>query len=157
MNIKCRLFIISLLIPLLIGGISGFISQNSMETFALLNKPPLSPPGWLFPIVWTTLYILMGVASYIVLVSNAPIESKSIALKVYLIQLVINFFWSLIFFNLEQYLLAFFWLLFLWVLIIITIILFYNISKTAAYLLIPYLLWVTFAGYLNLSIYLLNQ
>ena len=157
MNIKCRLCIISLLIPLLIGGISGFISQNSMETFALLNKPPLSPPGWLFPIVWTTLYILMGVASYIVLVSNAPIESKSIALKVYLIQLVINFFWSLIFFNLEQYLLAFFWLLFLWVLIIITIILFYNISKTAAYLLIPYLLWVTFAGYLNLSIYLLNQ
>lgn len=157
MNIKCRLFIISLLIPLLIGGISGFISQNSMETFALLNKPPLSPPSWLFPIVWTTLYILMGVASYIVLVSNAPIESKSIALKVYLIQLVINFFWSLIFFNLEQYLLAFFWLLFLWVLIIITIILFYNISKTAAYLLIPYLLWVTFAGYLNLSIYLLNQ
>ncbi|SHM76630.1 TspO and MBR related proteins [Anaerosporobacter mobilis DSM 15930] len=156
MNFKCRLFIISLLIPLLIGGISGFITRNSMETFALLNKPPLSPPGWLFPIVWTTLYILMGVASYIVLVSNAPIESKSIALKVYLFQLVINFFWSLIFFNLEQYLLAFFWLLFLWVLIIITIILFYNISKTAAYLLIPYLLWVTFAGYLNLSIYLLN-
>lgn len=156
MNFKCRLFIISLLIPLLIGGISGFISRNSMETFTLLNKPPLSPPGWLFPIVWTILYILMGVASYIVLVSNASTESKSTALKVYFLQLVVNFFWSLIFFNLEQYLFAFIWLIFLWVLIIITIILFYNISKTAAYLLIPYLLWVTFAGYLNLAIYLIN-
>lgn len=156
MKFKCRLFIISLLIPLLVGGISGFITRNSMDTFSMLNKPQLSPPGWVFPIVWTVLYILMGIASYIILVSHASTESKKTAWQVYLFQLGVNFFWSLIFFNLEQYLFAFIWLIFLWILILITIILFNNISKTAAYLLLPYLLWVTFAGYLNLSIYLLN-
>ncbi len=124
-----------------------------METFQSLNKPALSPPGWLFPVVWTVLYILMGIASYLVLTSGQPNRA---ALTVYGIQLVFNFFWSIIFFNLESYLFAFIWLVFLWILIFTTMILFYRISKPAGYLLLPYLLWVTFAGYLNFCIYLLN-
>lgn len=124
-----------------------------METFQSLNKPALSPPGWLFPVVWTVLYILMGIASYLVLTSGQPNRA---ALTVYGIQLVFNFFWSIIFFNLESYLFAFIWLVFLWILIFTTMILFYRISKLAGYLLLPYLLWVTFAGYLNFCIYLLN-
>ena len=124
-----------------------------METFQSLNKPALSPPGWLFPVVWTVLYILMGIASYLVLTSGQPNRA---ALTVYGIQLVFNFFWSIIFFNLESYLFAFIWLVFLWILIFTNMILFYRISKPAGYLLLPYLLWVTFAGYLNFCIYLLN-
>ena len=98
----------------------------------------------------------MGVASYVIFTSAAPDEIKNGALAVYSLQLVFNFFWSIIFFGFEQYLFAFIWLLVLWILILVTIIRFYEISKVAAYLLIPYLVWVTFAAYLNLGIYLLN-
>lgn len=124
-----------------------------MEAFEALNKPALSPPGWLFPVVWTVLYILMGIASYLVLTSGKPNDT---ALIVYGIQLVFNFFWPILFFNLELYLLSFFWLVLLWLLILKTTLSFYQISKPAGYLMLPYLLWVTFAGYLNFFIYLLN-
>lgn len=141
------------MLPLAVGGLSAFLTRGSMETFQLLNKPVLSSPGWLFPVMWTFLYILMGVASYLVLTSGKPNRS---ALTVYAIQLVFNFFWSVIFFNFDAYLFAFVWLVILWILILVTMILFFRISETAGYLLLPYLLWVTFAGYLNLYIYLLN-
>lgn len=124
--------------------------------FEQLNKPPLSPPGFLFPIVWTILYTLMGIASYLIFSANANREDINNALTVYALQLAVNFFWSIFFFNLRWYLFSFFWLILLWVLILDTIILFFRISKPAAYLLIPYLIWVTFAGYLNLGIFLLN-
>ncbi|WP_434309312.1 TspO/MBR family protein [Hominifimenecus sp. rT4P-3] len=153
MKIQWKNLITCLAIPLAVGSLSSLLTQNSMETFASINKPALAPPGWLFPMVWTILYILMGVASYLVLTSGKPSDT---ALTVYGIQLVFNFFWSIIFFNLELYLFAFIWLVLLWLLILLTTILFYQISKPAGYLMIPYLLWVTFAGYLNLSIYLLN-
>ena len=97
----------------------------------------------------------MGIASYIIASSPRKLRAKD-ALKVYGLQLVFNFFWSIFFFNLEAYLFAFIWLVILWILILITTILFYGISKPAGILMIPYLLWVTFAGYLNLAIYLLN-
>lgn len=142
-----------IVLPLAVGGLSAFLTRGSMETFQLLNKPVLSSPGWLFPVMWTFLYILMGVASYLVLTSGKPNRS---ALTVYAIQLVFNFFWSVIFFNFDAYLFAFVWLVILWILILVTMILFFRISETAGYLLLPYLLWVTFAGYLNLYIYLLN-
>lgn len=153
--INRRKFIISIAIPILIGLLAGILTMGSMEAFKLLNKPPLSPPGWLFPVVWTILYILMGIASYIIASSPRKLRAKD-ALKVYGLQLVFNFFWSIFFFNLEAYLFAFIWLVILWILILITTILFYGISKPAGILMIPYLLWVTFAGYLNLAIYLLN-
>ena len=156
MQFNLKTFIICVAIPLLVGGVAALLTMNSMEAFATLNKPPLSPPGFLFPIVWTILYTLMGIASYLVLPSGQNNEDITDALIVYALQLAFNFFWSLFFFGLEWYLFSFFWLLLLWGLILYTIILFYRLSKPAAYLLIPYLLWVTFAGYLNLGIFLIN-
>ena len=156
MKIKWKYLIPAVLIPLLVGALSAFLTRGAMMSFDMVQKPPLSPPGWLFPVVWTVLYILMGVASYVIFTSAAPDEIKNGALAVYSLQLVFNFFWSIIFFGFEQYLFAFIWLLVLWILILVTIIRFYEISKVAAYLLIPYLVWVTFAAYLNLGIYLLN-
>lgn len=153
MKIQWKNLITCLAIPLAVGSLASLLTQHSMETFESLNKPALAPPGWLFPVVWTILYILMGIASYLVLTSGKPYDT---ALTVYGIQLAFNFFWSIIFFNLELYLFAFIWLVLLWLLILKTTILFYQISKPAGYLMLPYLLWVTFAGYLNLSIYLLN-
>ncbi len=156
MKIKWKQLIIAILIPLLVGGLSALISGGGMEAFQSLNQPPLSPPGWLFPVVWTILYILMGIASYLVYTSEAPKADKFLAFGLYGFQLFFNFFWSIIFFNLEKYLFAFVWLIVLWMLIIMTTVVFRTISKSAARLMIPYILWVTFAGYLNLAIYLLN-
>lgn len=153
MKNQWKKLIICLVIPLAVGSLSALLTRNSMETFGSINKPILAPPAWLFPVVWTILYILMGIASYLVLTSSK--ENRK-ALTVYSIQLVFNFLWSIIFFNLELYLFAFIWLVLLWLLILETAILFYQISKTAGYLMIPYLLWVTFASYLNYFIYLLN-
>lgn len=152
-----KALIVSILIPLGVGALAAFLTGGNMEIFDTIQKPPLSPPGWLFPVVWTILYTLMGVSSYLVYTSNAPKEKIRGALTLYGLQLAVNFFWSIIFFNLRAYLFAFYWLVLLWVLIILTIISFWKISKPAAILLIPYILWVTFAGYLNYAIYLLNM
>ncbi len=146
----------SILIPLAIGALSGFISMGAMDDFALLQKPALSPPGWLFPVVWTVLYILMGISSYLVNKSDAPPEEIKRANFVYAISLFFNFFWSIIFFNLKQYFLALIWLIALLLFVAYTIYLYFGISKTAAYLQIPYILWLLFALYLNYGIYTLN-
>ncbi len=157
MRINWRKLIICIAIPLLVGALSAVLTRDSMQAFATLDKPPLSPPGWIFPVVWTLLYTLMGIASYLVSTATAPSTQKDTALAVYGISLVFNFFWSIIFFRMEMYLFAFFWLVVLWVLILWTAVLFGRISKTAGLLMVPYLLWVTFAGYLNFGIYLLNR
>ena len=149
--------IVSIAIPLAIGGIAAILSRGGMESFEQLNKPPLSPPGWLFPVVWTILYTLMGIASYLVLTSGSPQEEIDSALTAYGIQLAVNFVWPLLFINLHMYLASFLWLVHLWLLILLTIRLFREISPAAAKLMVPYLLWVTFAGYLNLLIYVLNR
>jgi len=156
MVIKWKQLLLCIAVPLTVGGLSALLTRSSMAQFSVLNQPPLSPPGWLFPVVWTLLYTLMGIASCLVLSSGKPRHAIRTALTVYSIQLIVNFFWSIIFFNMERYLFAFFWLLLLWGLILLTILLFRPISRTAAQLLLPYLLWVTFAGYLNLGIWLLN-
>lgn len=156
MKIDKKRLVICLAIPLVVGGAAGLLTMNSMEAFEALNQPPLSPPGWLFPVVWTVLYVLMGIASYLVSVSDAPQEEKARALWTYGIQLAFNFLWPIAFFNLKWYLSAFLWLVILWILILITALRFGRIRKPAGYLLVPYLLWVAFAGYLNLGIYLLN-
>lgn len=157
MSIKLKPLIISILIPLAVGGVSALVSMNGMQDFEKTNKPPLSPPGWMFPVVWSILYILMGIASYIVYTKRKTDKRVDSALSYYAAQLVFNFFWSIIFFRLDAYLFAFIWLVVLWILILITTLKFYQISKPAGYLMIPYLLWVTFAGYLNLGIYILNK
>lgn len=145
--------IIAILIPIAAGTISSFLSGN-ISIYSKIDKPELSPPGFLFPIVWTILYVLMGVSSYIIYESNSPDKSK--ALKTYAAQLFFNFFWSIIFFGFSQYFLAFLWLIALILLIAKMIYQFYQISPFAAYLQIPYLLWCLFALYLNFMIVQLN-
>ena len=149
-------WIIGLALPLAVGGLAGWLTMGSMSTYGALVQPPLAPPPWVFPVVWTVLYVLMGIASYLVSVSDAPHEEKARALWTYGIQLAFNFLWPIAFFNLKWYLFAFLWLVILWILILITALRFGRIRKPAGYLLVPYLLWVAFAGYLNLGIYLLN-
>lgn len=144
--------IIAILIPLAIGALSSLFSGSM--SYSAFNKPLFSPPSALFPVVWTVLYILMGISSYIIYSSNDPGEKK--ALTTYALQLVFNFFWSIIFFGFSQYVFAFIWLILLIILIIIMIYQFYKISPLAAYLQIPYLLWCVFAAYLNYAIYTLN-
>lgn len=153
MKIQWKKLILCLALPLGVGGLSALLTRDAMEDFGALNQPPLSPPGWLFPVVWTVLYILMGLSSYLVLTSG---KASLQALEVYGAQLAVNFFWSIIFFNLGWYLFSFLWLILLLALVTAAILLFCRASRAAAYLLVPYLLWVAFAGYLNLFIYLLN-
>lgn len=154
MNTNKRKLIIFILIPLAVGLVSGILSKNSMSMYNSLNQPALSPPGWVFPVVWTILYILMGVSSY--LIATSPSQKKQEALLLYAIQLFLNFIWSPIFFGLGNYLLAFLVLVLLWYVIVKMIRAFFRIDPTAALLQIPYLLWITFAGYLNLAIIFLN-
>ena len=143
-------------VPLLVGILSSLLTMNSMQVFASVNKPPLSPPAILFPIVWTILYTLMGISSYLVMTSDGDKEDIQKAIRIYGFQLVVNFLWPTFFFNFQWYLFSFIWLLFLWVLVLIMILRFSTISKVAAWLNIPYLIWLTFAAYLNLGIFLLN-
>ena len=156
LKIDKKLLIVCLVVPLAVGGIAALLTGGGMDTFETLSKPPLSPPGWLFPVVWTMLYILMGFASYLVITSGAAREDISRAVLVYAVQLAFNFLWPIFFFGLSAYLLAFVWLIALWLLILASIIFFRRVSDVAAYLMIPYLLWATFAGYLNFGVYLLN-
>lgn len=156
MKIRPITLIISIAIPLLVGGLASLLTMGSMEIFSALEQPPLSPPGWLFPIVWTVLYTLMGIACYLVIRSGGEYNKVVDALKVYGIQLLFNFLWTIIFFNLDLYYVAFAWLVVLWLIILVTIFRFYKLSRPAAYLMIPYIVWVTFAGYLNLGIAILN-
>lgn len=152
---KKKALIVSILISVGVGALAGFFTRNSMEVYENLIQPPLSPPSWVFPVVWTILYILMGMSAYLIYRSDSIYRNS--ALRIYAVQLIVNFFWTIIFFNLEMYLFAFLWLLLLLVLIILMIYSFSKINKTAAYLQIPYLLWVIFAGYLNFGIYWLNK
>lgn len=157
MKLNKRLLLICLAIPLLVGGVAAFLTQDSMEVFGMLNKPPLAPPSWLFPVVWTILYILMGFSSYLILTSEADKAEVDKAIRLYGYQLWVNFLWPTFFFNFGWYGFSFLWLVLLWVLVLLMIFRFKEISRLAAYLNIPYLVWLTFAGYLNLGIWLLNR
>ena len=156
MRIRWKALLIAVAVPLLVGGAAALLTGGSMDVFEAVEKPPLSPPGWLFPVVWTVLYTLMGVASYLVWNSIGAPRLRRQALRLYAAQLAVNFLWSFLFFSLQWYLFAFLWLVLLWVLILLTILAFRQISPVAAWLMVPYLVWVTFAGYLNLGIYILN-
>ncbi len=154
MKIDWKKLILIIIVTFIVGSFFSIFTMNNMDTFKELNKP-IEVPGILFPIVWSILYLLMSISYYIV--SGKNDEDKKEAEVSYVIQLIINSLWSLIFFGFEAYLFAFIWLLLLLISIIVMIIRFYKVDKTAAYLQIPYLLWVIFAGYLNISIYFLNR
>lgn len=154
---KLKPYLISVFITLGAGGISAFLTRRNMYLYAVINKPPLAPPAVLFPIVWTILYVLMGVGiGRVYLQKNAYPDEVFDALLSFAFQLVLNFLWPIIFFNMHTFLFAFIWLVVLWAGIIKMIFKFSRVDTTAAYLQIPCLLWVTFAGYLNFVVYLLN-
>lgn len=157
MKIDKKLLAKSIALPLLVGAVSGLLSRMAMQEFEVLNQPPLSPPGWLFPVVWTILYVLMGISAYLIKTSDADEQEKADALTLYYYQLLVNFLWPVFFFNFGWYLFAFVWLILLWVLVILMIRRFDKINKVAAYLNLPYLLWLTFAAYLNFAIWWLNR
>lgn len=139
------------------GGLSGWLTREGAKIYeASVSKPPLSPPGIVFPIVWGILFALMGIGAARVYQSPAS-GSRSRSLVIFLAQLAVNFFWSIIFFNFQTFGFAFFWLLLLWVLIIWMILSFRKVDGFAAWLQIPYLLWVTFAAYLNFGVWMLNR
>ncbi len=157
MNVKLKPLIKNILIPLIVGAVAGFLTKDGVEDFNMnAVKPIFSPPSWVFPVVWTALYVLMGIAAYLIETTGGRSRQKTTALAFYYVQLIFNFAWSFLFFNFSAYLLSAVWIVILWVLILITIVLFHGIRKSASYLLIPYLLWVAFAAVLNISIYLLN-
>ena len=152
---KIITYAVSIAVALGVGSLSALITSGSIDIYSSVEAPPLSPPAIVFPIVWTILFTLMGISAARVYIAND--YKWNSALTVYIIQLAVNFAWSIIFFNMRAFLFAFIWLILLWVLIIVMIKGFYKYDKLAAYLQIPYLLWVTFAGYLNFGIYYLNK
>ena len=153
MSSKTKIYINSILIPVIIGGIIGLIISSSID-YNFLERPFLSPPSIVFPIVWTILYILMGI-SYAILESNQLTDKKTNLL--YYTQLGFNALWSIFFFLLKWRLFAFIWIIILAILIIFMILNFYRKNKIAGLLQVPYLLWVLFASYLNIAIYILNK
>jgi len=144
---------ISILIPFLASAIGGLFTASSVSTwYVALNKPSFNPPNWVFGPVWTILYLMMGVSLYLVWTKRA--DKK--AFTAFGVQLSLNALWSVLFFGMQMPLYAFIEIVLLWIAILATIIYFYRINKTAAYLLIPYILWVSFASVLNFSLYILN-
>lgn len=149
--------IIAVALPLVVGATSGFFTMTGVESwYQTINKPSWNPPNWVFGPVWTTLYILMGVALFLVWKADTSAELKKIAISLFAVQLVLNFFWSFIFFYLQQPGWAVLELAIMWIFILLTIFAFAQVSKTAAWLLVPYISWVSFAGILNYTIWKLN-
>ncbi len=156
MKINYKVLIICIAIPLIVGFLSGFITSDSVQSFNSLNKPTLTPPASVFPVAWSILYVLMGLSSYVIFMANANEDKKKEALKIYGVQLFFNFCWSIIFFSFELYFIAFLWLLALIALVVLLMIKAKSIDIKATYLLVLYLAWICFAGYLNFAIFILN-
>lgn len=150
--------IISVTIPLLVGGLSGFFTVTGVESwYQTINKPSWNPPNWIFGPVWTALYIMMGVALFLVWKSSGNANTKKLALLLFAAQMLLNFFWSFIFFSLQQPGWAFAEIVVLWLLILATIFAFARLNNMAAWLLVPYISWVSFAAILNFTIWQLNK
>ena len=144
-----------IVLPILIGFASSILTRESMIIYGTLDKPPLSPPSIVFPIAWTILYLLMGIASALVYGSKAS-SDRVIGLILHFVQLIFNFFWSIIFFNQKNYLMAFIWLILLWLIVLSMIMYYKKVNNLASIMNMPYLVWLTFAGYLNLMVYIMN-
>lgn len=153
---KIKVYAVWILLTEAVGALSAFLTRNSMDVYSTaIIQPPLAPPPILFPIVWGILYALMGFSAARIYLSAQSAE-RSKGINLYITQLVVNFFWSLIFFNAQAFGFAFFWLLLLWVLVVWMILTFRKVDPLAAYLQIPYLIWLTFAAYLNGAVWYLN-
>lgn len=153
---RWKVFAVSVVLAEAVGALSGWLTRDGAQQYAQsIVLPPLSPPGIVFPIVWTVLFALMGIGSAIVWLAPDS-QARSGALRLYAVQLAFNFVWSLIFFNWKNYGFAFVWLAALWVLIGWMILRFRALVPAAGWTQVPYFLWVAFAGYLNLGVWLLN-
>ena len=155
---KVKPYVVSVALALGVGGLAAFITRNDMDVYKVIVLPPLAPPSVLFPIVWTILYVLMGIGAALIYLERGNKQSAARdALSVYGINLILNFMWSVLFFKFRVFLFAFFWLLALLATIIKMILDFKKIKPIAGYLQIPYAFWVAFAGYLNFAIWWLNR
>ena len=155
---KIKTYAISIAIALGVGGLSALLTMGNMSLYEEVVQPPMAPPAILFPIVWTVLYVLMGISAAMVYSEERIDKSeRSAALMPYGASLFVNFFWPILFFNFRAFLPAFVWLVLLEFLVIMTIISYRRINTVAAYLQIPYAIWVAFAGYLNIAIWWLNR
>lgn len=156
MKISTKKHILCLLLPVAVGGLSALFTKDGMQQFNALPKPPLTPSPWVFPVAWTILYLLMGEASYLVCTSDAPQSQIERSLSLYGVQLALNFLWPIVFFTMRAYLSAFVVLILLWIFAFLTLLSFWGIRRRAGVLLLPYLLWLSFALYLNWGVYSLN-
>ena len=140
-----------------VGALSGWLTRKGTKIFnETILQPPLSPPAIVFPIVWGILYTMMGISAARIYMAH-PSQSRSKGLNLYIIQLAVNFLWSIIFFNFQAFGFAFLWLLLLWALVLWMILVFQNVDSLAAKLQIPYLIWLAFAAYLNLGVWYMNR
>lgn len=153
---KLKTYGLFILFTEIVGVVAGLFTSMGMNNYATVEKPALTPPDIVFPIVWTILYALMGISAARIWLSP-PTKERNHGLIIWGVQLFFNFFWSLIFFNLQAYGFAFIWILILWALIIGMIYIFNKTDRLAALLQIPYLIWVTFAAYLNFMVWMLNR
>jgi len=154
MKKSVRFLLLSLAVPLILGALAGLLTLEGLDQYAQLNRPAAAPAQRLFPLILNALYLLMGVSAWLVWKSQAP-ETKA-GLLLYAVQLAVAFIWLLLFFTARAYLLSLLWLLLLLAAVIAMIALFYQVSKIAAWLQAPYLLWLLFAAYLNLALWLFN-
>ncbi len=155
-NGKWKTYAFWIILSEAVGLLAGFLIRDSVKIYAeTIVKPPLSPPAILFPIVWTLLYALMGTSAAQVRLSP-PSKSRHRGTNLFIVQLAVNFFWPLFFFNLQAFGFSLFWLILLWVLVLTLTVLSYRVNKAAAWLLVPYIIWLTFAAYLNAGVFLLN-
>jgi len=155
---KTLLLVISIIICLAAGFIGSLFTTTGPDSwYSSINKPSFNPPGWLFGPVWTFLFILMGISLFLILKQGFSNPAAKTALLIFAAQFILNILWSALFFGMQSPLAAFIEIVILWIFILWTIIAFYPISRPAAYLLIPYILWVSFAAILNFSIYMLNK
>lgn len=156
-NQNWKTYALWILIVESVGALSGWLTREGNEIFnQVIIQPPLSPPAWVFPVVWGILYALMGISAARIYLAP-PSEARTLGLGLFVAQLAVNFFWSIIFFNLQAFGFAFFWLLLLWGLVLWMILTFRQVDSLAAKLQIPYLLWLTFAAYLSFGVWFLNR
>ncbi len=156
MTKKVKTYLISCAISLGVGALSALLTGGQMDLYSQINVPPLSPPSILFPIVWTALFLLMGISAARIALSETSAVKKENALTIYAVSLALNFTWSILFFNYRAFWVSVAVILALWTSVLVTVLRYYRIDKVAAFLQIPYLLWVTFATYLDIAIAILN-
>lgn len=149
-------YVLFILLSEAVGGLAGWLTRDGVMAYDAVVKPALTPPDSVFPVVWSILFALMGIGAAMIWRASASRE-RSCSLMIFAIQLIVNFFWSLIFFNFMAFGFAFLWLMLLWVLILLMILSYRKVSKTAAWLQVPYFIWVTFAAYLNWAVWMLNK